>query len=275
MRVSGGGRHRPIFTGSRPMRVCVFASGTGGNLRTVLQLVARRPELLELALVVSDRPGCDAVAIARTYGVETIARDFAAACGRASDARTARERAVYAACARRFHDAIDDELRAFERRTRPLDLIVLAYRRWIHGRLLARFEGRIVNQHPGDLRALDEDGRRVLVGNNPVLAALRLGHPRVRTTTFVVDEGHDAGGIVCQGPWVSTVGHRPIQSDADRLEQVQKRVSDRPALICALTAIGSGTLALDPGRRGPDGSPSLVLDGVPLPFGGIDLAACA
>jgi len=271
MRMSS--RPHPIFAGGRPMRVGVFVSGTGGNLRTTLHLGARRPELLEVALVVSDRPDCTAVAIAREHHVPTIARDFAAMCGRASAARGATERAAYAARARRFHDLLDDELRAFERRTRPLDLLVLAYRRWIHGRLLTRFAGRIVNQHPGDLRALDASGSRLLRGSNPVLAALRLGHARVRTSTFMVDEGHDAGGIVCQGPWVSATGHRPTQADADRLEQLQKRASDRPALICALTAIGSGRVALDHARRAPDGSPCLTLDGLPLPFGGIDLAA--
>lgn len=200
-----------------------------------------------------------------------LAQDFARACGRASDAHDDAQRAAYALRARRFHDRLEHEIGRFERAEGELDLVVLSYGRWIHGRLLERFRDRMLNQHPGDLCALDGGGRRLLTGNDPVLAALRLGHRRIRTTTFLVDEGHDTGAIVCQGPWVPASGPRATRADADRLEQRQKRESDRASLVCALVAVALGALRRDPDRRALDGSSCFRLEDVALPFGGIDL----
>lgn len=262
---------RPIFSGPPPMRVAVLASGSGGNLGAVSRLAERRPDLIDLALVASDRPSCAAVTFARERGLPVIAREFRRACGRASDASTPAEQEAYAARARRFHDLMDDDIDRFERDHGRLDLIVLAYGRWIHGRLLQRWEGRMINQHPADLSILDARGRRALTGNNPVLAALRLGVEHVRTSTFLVDEGQDTGGIVCQGPPVSTAGFDATQRDADALELVQKRQSDWPSLICALVTIARGVIALDASRRGPDDSPCFRFLGSELPFGGLDV----
>lgn len=262
----------PIGTGPRPMRVAVFASGGGGNLVAALDLASRRPDVVQVAVVVSDRPTAAAVGIARDRGLPVIARDFTEVCGRASAARTDAERAAYRERAERFHDGIDGELRRFEATAGPLELVVLAYARWIHGTLLERFAGRMVNQHPADLTFLGADGRRVLTGNDPVRAALARGHDAVRTSTFLVDEGEDTGGVLAQGPWVPTGRREASRAAADELEREQKRLSDWPALACALCAIAGGALAAD-GRIGPDGSLLFSLAGRPLAFGGVDVQA--
>lgn len=252
-----------------PLRVAVFVSGGGGNLGAALRLAAARPRLVRVAVVVTDRPGCAAVGIARRAGVPVIAADFLAECGRASACGTDGERIAYRRRAVSFHDRIDARLAHFERHEGPIDLVVLSYARWIHGRLLARFSGRMVNQHPGDLTLLDGARLRLLVGNDPVRAALRGGLPVVRASTFFVDAGRDAGPIICQGPAVVS-GAAAERDAAERLEQSLKRASEWPSLICVLVLIAAGAVAVERHRH-DDGSRGVSIQGVPTGFGGLRL----
>jgi phosphoribosylglycinamide formyltransferase-1 len=249
----------------------VFASGAGGNLRAVMGLAAHRPDLITVAAMVTDRPRCAAASIADGAGIPVIARDFRAECGRASDCRSESQRLHYTQQAEAFHDRIDAQLLDLERANGALDLIVLSYGRWIHGRLLQRFAGRMINQHPGDLAQLDEFGRRALIGNDPVLAALRGGARRVRTSTFFVDAGQDSGPILCQGPVVETAGIRRERGSADSLELTMKRESDWPSVICAVTLIALNSVSINFDRRMDDGSHGVAICGVPMALGGLKL----
>jgi folate-dependent phosphoribosylglycinamide formyltransferase PurN len=257
--------------GGRPLRVAVFASGSGGNLCAVMRLASWRPELIEVVVVVTDRPGCGAVSISQQAGIPVISHDFRAECGRATDCRTHLERLKYRRRAEAFHDRIDRHLARFERSSGPVDLVVLSYGRWIHGRLLDRFAGRMINQHPGDLTLLDGRGHRILIGNDPVFAALRCGMPRIRTSTFLVDVGEDSGPIICQGPDLATARIEAKRESADRLEQKLKRESDWPSIICAVTLIAEGALLVDHGRQLEDGSHGISVCGVPMSLGGLKL----
>lgn len=253
------------------MRVGIFASGTGGNFLTAVRLAHAVPDLLEVVLLVSDRPAANAVRLARDHGIPTLVRNFREECGRASDCRSAEELIHYQARARSFHDRIDDAIARFEAGSEPLDLIVLSYNRWIHGRLLNRFMGRMINQHPADLTRLDGRNRRRYVGNNAVWEALRAGERTIRASTFVLDEGHDTGPIICQGPRV-TVGPGPFtRATADKIEAHERAASEWPSLICALTLIGRGRVHLSRGDRWADGSAQVYVAGIPLPFGGVDI----
>lgn len=236
-----------------------------------MRLAGWRPELIDVAVVVTDRPGCGAVVIAEDAEIPVISRDFRAECGRAPDCQARIERLAYRRRAEDFHDRIDDQLATFEQSEGSIDLVVLSYRRWIHGRLLARFAGRMINQHPGDLTLLNGQGRRILVGNDPVLAALRLGVPRVRTSTFLVDAGEDSGPIICQGPNLGTAGLEAARDSADQLENRLKRKSDWPSIICAITLIAEGSLAVDYDRQLEDGSDGVSVYGVPMGLGGLKL----
>lgn len=256
---------------ARPLRVAVFASGSGGNLQAVMRLASWRPELIAVAVVVTDRPDCGAVSISRQAGIPVISRDFRAECGRASDCRTRPEQRAYARRAEAFHDRIDDRLALLERSNGSIDLVVLSYGRWIHGRLLDRFAGRMINQHPGDLTLLDGEGNRILVGNDPVLAALRAGMQQIRTSTFLVDAGEDAGPIICQGPLLVAAGIEAERESADLLEQTLKRESDWPSVICAVTLIAEGAVSINHDRRLEDGSHGISVCGVPMSLGGLKL----
>jgi len=251
--------------------VAVFASGAGGNMGAVMRLASNRPDLVTMAAMVTDRPMCPAVSIAGGAGIPVIARDFRAECGRASDCRSEAQRLRYARRAEAFHDRVDAQLLDLERSSGALNLIVLSYGRWIQGRLLERFSGRMINQHPGDLARLDRDGGRALIGNDPVFAALKAGLDSVRTSTFFVDAGQDSGPILCQGPTLETAGIRAGRSGANRLEQAMKRQSDWPSVVCAVTLIAVSSVSIDAERLMEDGAHGISICGVPMPSGGLRL----
>ncbi|WP_019633418.1 formyltransferase family protein [Actinomadura atramentaria] len=260
----------PLLAGrGRPLRVAALVSATGGNLATLCGLARDRPDLVRVVLAASDRRACPALDLARREGVETWPGDFAAECGSYRAAVTEADRERYRERAEAFHDRLCDRITAYERREGEIDLVVLAYHRWIHGRFLAKFRDRIVNQHPGDLASLGPDGERSLRGLDPVGTALRRGDPATRTSMFLVDATHDGGAVLARGPWVAAGADR---SDAHGHEARQKELSDRPVLRWCVTALAEGRLAVDRDRRHADGSPVVLADGVPTPLGGVDLA---
>jgi phosphoribosylglycinamide formyltransferase-1 len=257
---------------ARPLRTMVLVSATGANLRTLLDLSVDRPDVLDVVLVASDGDSAPALRVARAAGVPTWPGDFAVRCGRASGCRTEAELAAYHRRARHYHDRLCARVEQFEERHGEVDLVVLAYHRWIHGRLLATFSRRMINQHPGDLASLDPAGRRTLAGMDPVGTALRRGDSATRTSTFLVDEHHDGGAILVRGPETAYVGPRPpTDEDVERHEAAQKAESDRPALRWAVQALADGRIAVGDGGRHADGSAVVLVDGSPTPLGGWDL----
>ncbi len=215
---------------SGPLRIGVLVSATGANLSTVLGMQEREPAAFQVRLVASHGIRAKALDVARDAGVETWTGDFDAACGLASRAVGEEGRARYRARARAWHDGLDARIAAWEAADGPLDLIVLAYHRWIEGNLLDRFQGRMINQHPADLSILDTDGRRQLVGNDPVRLAMAAGHTTTRTSCFLVDGTQDGGPVLCMGPAVAVEGRSATPEEAWEQELLQKTMSDRPCL---------------------------------------------
>ena len=261
-------RSRQSKAKNESVPVAVFATDSA-NLEVCLRLADRRPDLLRITAIVSDIPGGRTSRLARAAGIRCIERPFAKLVGRASDCTDAASYAAYQQRALDFHDEICEQLTAQEDREGRFGAIVFSYSRWVHGRLLRRYQGRIVNQHPGDLTRLDRRRRRRLAGFNPVLEALRTGEPTVRTSTFLVDEGHDTGSILAQGPPVETAPYEATPDGALGLRRAMKWASDPPSLICALLLTLQTRVRYGDGLY-PDGSRELAVGGQALPFGGIN-----
>ena len=250
-----------------PLRIGVLVSATGANLTTLLALRDARPEEFEVCLVASHAARVKALELARRAGVEAWPGDFDSFCGTASAARDAAARERYRDRARQWHDGLDARLAEWERDHGELDLIVLAYHRWIEGRLLDRYSGRMINQHPADLSVLSARGEREFTGKDPVRLAMAAGRRTTRTSCFLVDGTRDGGAVLAMGPEVPVGERRPTPQDAWEQELEQKRRSDRVCLEWTVRAFAAGRLALS-GDRHPDGSRVVVVDGVPTPLGG-------
>ncbi len=219
------------------MRTVVFSSGGPGNFKAAVELSAEAPSLIQVNLLVTDRTGTASAGLAQDIGIPKLALDFDDVCRERPDGEAPEARREA------FHDRMLNNIEAFERQLgAPLDFGVLAYRRLVTGRLLARFDSRLINQHPADLSIMDQRGARLYTGISGLRRSLEDRRGGARTTTMLVDEGLDTGEIISRGPY------RPLDGDPDDAtarethEQRQKRQSDWPSLKFALAAIASGAL---------------------------------
>lgn len=261
---------------SKPMNVAVFVSGGGGNLQAAISLSKKYPGLVKIRLVISDRFKIKALEIAKRNKIPFIVKNFDLICGRWAKAkRNAKKSALYNKCTQGLHDEILQEILAFEvRNNLKIELIVLSYHRWVHGRLLKHFARRIINQHAGDLTIMKEGNlkKRKYIGINPVYDALRSGEPHTRTSTFLVRYGKDSGEILCRGPIVKYEGPKPVTRQSSWAHEVrQKRLSDWPSLQFAIYSLARGYFSLSRKKLHPDDNRLIYYQGWPMPYGGINL----
>jgi phosphoribosylglycinamide formyltransferase 1 len=172
----------------------VFASGTGSNLQRFIEETRAGAFPATLALVVSDRPGCQALERARAAGIATCAfapRDYAA--------KADYERVILA------------ELRA-----RDVAWIVLAgYMRLIGPTLLEPYRDHILNVHPSLLPAFP--------GKDAIGQALRAGVAVTGVTVHLVDEGIDTGPVLARAQVPILTGDT-AETLAARIHAVEHRL---------------------------------------------------
>jgi phosphoribosylglycinamide formyltransferase-1 len=154
------------------MKLGVLVSGSGTNLQALLDAQARG-ELApgEIAVVISNRPGAQALARATAAGVPASVVDHAQFADRAAfEARVLEVLAEHAA-----------------------EAIVLAgFMRLLTAELVAQFPARIINTHPSLLPAFP--------GLDAPAQAIAYGVKTSGCTIHFVDATLDAGPIIAQAP---------------------------------------------------------------------------
>lgn len=162
------------------LRVAVLASGTGSNLQALIDAITAGVLRARIALVCSDRPGCQALARAQAAGIATWAR-------------APREFASRALFDESLFSAIAD--------VQPGLIVCAGYLRLISPFAVARHAGRMINIHPSLLPAypgLDTHARAIADGATShgasvhfVNAALDAG-PLIAQARVPVYRGDDA-----------------------------------------------------------------------------------
>ena len=154
---------------SEPLRVGVLASGRGSNFRALAEAAASGRIPAAVVVLVTDRPGAGAVAVARELGIEAVVLD-----PKGHPSREAHDKAVI---------GVLEE--------RRVGLVCLAgYMRLVSGSFVAHFAGRLLNIHPSLLPAFP--------GLHPQRQALEHGARISGATVHFVDEGVDTGPIALQ-----------------------------------------------------------------------------
>lgn len=190
----------------------VLASGRGTNLLAILDAVERGEVPARVRVVVADRPGAPALAIARERDVPAVHLDPGA------EGRAAFESRV-AAC-------LDEH---------GVELVCLAGFMRVVGRTLReRFPGRIVNIHPSLLPAFP--------GLDAQKQAWEHGVKVTGCTVHFVDGGVDTGPIILQRSV-------PVREE-DTVETLTRRIlaEEHRAYPEAIALVASGRLAIE-GRR--------------------------
>jgi phosphoribosylglycinamide formyltransferase 1 len=187
-------------------RVAVLASGTGSNLKALIDKVHGRDEI-EIACVGSNKPDAKALGHAQEAGIETgvfPAADY--------PDREARDVALA--------DWIDE---------RGVQLVVLAgFMEILSAALIARFRGRIINVHPSLLPAFP--------GLRSIEQALDYGVKVTGVTVHFVEEGVDSGPIIKQEAFELPY-HRDIEAVETRVHEIEHELLSRVVKLIAAGAV--------------------------------------
>ncbi len=269
---------KPIYAGTRKdFHWAGFGSGSGTNLRECAKAIPP-------ALIFSDRPKAKLLQLDELADVPRIIINGYEACGswKAVQGNPDKE-AEYRTRSSIYNKVILEFIRAFEQQEGyGIDLIVLGgYMRLMMDPLLSAFEDKIINVHPADLSDLKQGlCERVLVGEDAVYDAISMGVKKTRSSVILVDNGIDNGEMITIGPTVDVwpgylnasedIRRKIVREYANMHQEVQKEVSDWPALVKALELIADGRVSL--GQRDDINEwRTVYLDGKKLPYHGFEV----
>ena len=247
------------------MRVAAFMSGSGTNIRKLLEHQVSLTEKegappYEVIFIFSDR--CDGTSkgegIALEYGLPYFSYDI-----RMFYKLRGLKRTVLTPeglNARKDYDSLPQKLiEAFD-----IDVIALG------GYMSYTTLKRCVNVHPGDLSILTSDGKRKYTGDHAIRDAILAGEKELRASTLWTDEGIDTGPLLMVSKPLPVRLPLPLDAlkmDPETLETVVaqhqeklKEVGDWKIFPRTVELIARGRFALDENMR-------VYLDGEPVPRG--------
>lgn len=152
------------------MRIAVFVSGRGSNLKAILNR-ADLKNIAEVAAVVSDKKDCKAFEIAQQFGIKTITLGE-------SEGNVSQKDILFTFA----------EL--------DIDFVVLAgYLKLVPVDVIANFENRIINIHPALLPSF---GGKGMYGMNVHRAVFESSAKVSGATIHFVNNTYDTGKIIAQ-----------------------------------------------------------------------------
>lgn len=176
---------------SGPMRVAGLMSGSGTNLRRILErqheLASEKNSPFEVVVIFSDNAASQANTIGRDFDIPVVTRDIGAFYKKRARPRS------------------DLQLRAeFDRATvkalAPFQATVAAYAGYmsiVTEALIEAFLG--INVHPADLSVMDGD-RRKYTGDHAVRDAILAGEGSIRSCTHIIETEVDGGRLMMISP---------------------------------------------------------------------------
>jgi len=194
---------------ARPLKIAVFASGSGSNFQAVAEAIRDGGIPATIELVVCDKPSAYVLERARSFGIDTFA----------FSPKNYPSRAAYEA-------EIVAELQA-----RGIGLIVMAgYMRLVTQTLVEPYYGRMINIHPALLPAFP--------GIDGIGQALEYGVKLTGATVHFVDGGTDTGPIIAQkavevlpDDTAETLGNRIRQVEHELLPQVVRWIAEGRVIL--------------------------------------------
>lgn len=194
----------PLAFPPMSMRVAVCVSGGGSNLVALLEEFGAGSEV-EIVLVVSNRPSAGGLERARERGVPAIV----------------------------LRDPADEiEWIGLLERHRVQLIVLAGYLRLVPRAVIQRWQGRILNIHPGPL---PDFGGQGMYGLRVHAAVLESGRKESAATVHLVDEEYDRGPVLAAAPVPVLPGDTP-ETLAARVLKAEHRLL--PAVVRAAARAG-------------------------------------
>jgi folate-dependent phosphoribosylglycinamide formyltransferase PurN len=249
----------------RAMRVAAFLSGSGTNIRNLLELQHRlnREEgasPFEVVFLFSDRSdgACKGEKIAVEHGLPYFSYDIRTFHRLRSLQRTVATSEGLAA--RKAFDRLPEVLV----KTFNIDVIALG------GYMSYTTLRGCINVHPADLSIMTSDGRRKYVGDHAVRDAIAAGEKALRASTLWTDAGVDTGPLLMVSGPLPVKSPLPLndllkapedfQQVVDEHQQRLKEIGDWKIFPRTIEMIARGRFAFDEQDR-------VHVDGVAVPEG--------
>lgn len=206
----------------QPLRLAVFVSGRGSNLRAIVNAVSRGTLHAQIVLVLSSTLDAPALDFAKEHKIRRIFPGT----GKGLTDRTAT-----------ILGALSDA---------EADFIALAgYMKLVEPEVVAAYRNRIVNIHPALLPAF---GGKGMYGHHVHEAVLASGAKLSGATVHLVDEAYDRGPIVAQravpvlaGDTPDTLAARVLQVEHTLYPETLQLFAEGRITVEGQTASISGT----------------------------------
>ncbi|MCI4333381.1 MAG: phosphoribosylglycinamide formyltransferase [Thermoplasmata archaeon] len=193
----------------RPLRIAVMVSGEGTTLDALATALAEHPHRARIDLVVSDREGARALAVAARHRIPTAVVQFGASDG--------------VGTAGRLSTAVHRD---------RIDLVVLAgLRSILPASWLSGWRGRVVNVHPS---LLPRHGGPGLYGRRVYESVLAGGDRESGATVHLVTAEVDAGPRLLQERFPVNDGETP------ETLQIRTQALERRLLLDAIERFADG-----------------------------------
>lgn len=240
--------------GKDPMRVAALMSGTGSNLRRILEFQQQNPSLLKVVMIFTDTADgevCKAKEIASEYSVPYYCNDIREYYEKRghSDRKDMKIREEY--------DAGTAKLLKMHK----ADVVALCgYMSIVTGQIIGSF--LTLNLHPADLRIMENSKRKYAgcMGADCIKKAMLNGETEVRSTVHLVSGEVDGGKIlaVSKPVKIDMVEKTDINEAAHYYHESLKEQGDWKIYPATLKMLAEGRLAQDENGR-------ILLDGRPIP----------
>lgn len=206
-----------------PKNVCVFASGSGTNLQSLINAGKRKGASFKISLVISDKKNSWSLVRAQRSKIPFH----------------------YIKYSEKDPDTFgNNSLKLLI--NYDIDIVVLAgFLRFVPGIILREFKNRIINIHPALLPAFGGHG---MYGVNVHRSVLQKGVRVTGVTVHFVTDEYDSGPIIAQAPVF-------VKSD-DTPDTLAKRVlkKEHSILKQAVKALALGALEVEAGKVALKGS---------------------
>lgn len=248
----------PLYDPSNgPMRVVGLMSGSGSNLRKIIeherQLGGETP--YQMVALFAENKESKVIPIAQEFDLPYIVRDM-------KEFYQARERLLR-----------DMQVRAeFDRKTAELlgqyDAPVAAFGGYMKLATAPLLNGFIcVNVHPADLSIKRDDGLPRFTGDNAVRDAIKAGEQYLRATTHIMVEKADQGPLLMLSQPIEVVRGDTDLSDPVKLKALAEQHQDQLKQAGDWIIFPQTLEGIARGRYARDETGALYFDGEKIPNG--------